>query len=287
MMRLFLTLLFFCAVAVFPYLSYSEDLIFYRMAHNEGTVSFFNFNAPLAHPMMREIALRTLRKPFYPDLVESEYYQLSITRGVLWQGAKVIQYDYAPLSADRFRHVLWVTEDLALVVKLEIYDNDNKLLYHAVRLSQHRASGNPVPVRNSSEQRKHYFGFTNQYTDNFLDGGMRMLFSDGLNRFSLFRAPVPEKAQSAAAMKTQDETDNKTSSKTENLIVYGNYVYNENRNGFRYTVVGTIPFENMAEMIAIIADRENTVKNSAAPEDTAQDNVSDKDADSSSDDISH
>ena len=109
-----------------------------------------------------------------------------------------------------------------------------------------------------------------------------MLFSDGLNRFSLFRSPVSEKSQPAAAVKTQDETDNKTQSKTEHLIVYGNYVYNENRNGFRYTVVGTIPFENMAEMVNIVTDYENTVKNSAAA-DKAPDNLSDKNADNSSD----
>ena len=229
-----------CLVLVFSSASQAEDTIFYRMAHKGETISFFSFNAPLVPPVARDIALMTLNKPFYPNHVNSEYYQLSITRGIIWQGMKVIQYDYAPLTNDRFRHILWTTENPESVVMLEVYDNDNKLLYGAIRLSQRVASSSPS-AKKTPEQHELYFGFAHQHTEVLKDGGIRLFFSDGLNKFSIFRSPIPAKASA--------ESNGKADFSKENLVLYGNYVYCESKNGFRYTVVGTIPFDKMAEMI--------------------------------------
>ncbi len=289
MRRLALPLLIFFMAAALPSISRAEDVIFFRMAHNDGTVSFFNFNTPFVPPMVQEIALMTLRKPFYPNLIESEYYQLSITHGVLWEGEKVVQYDYTPLLPDRFRHVLWVTEDLSSVVKLEIYDNNNKLLYCAICLSQHIPANAPPPIKKPSEQRAHYFGFVNQHTETQPDGGMRMLFTDGLNRFSVFRTPIPGKPQRTGTEKVS-ESDNKSGSQAERLIVYGNYVYNENRDGFKYTVVGTIPFDKMEEMIDMLPasalKNKKTIKNKDLAADSIADNISNSSSDNVSDNVS-
>ncbi|MDR0453926.1 MAG: hypothetical protein LBH05_03840 [Deferribacteraceae bacterium] len=280
MKRFCLPLLFICMAAVLPSVSFAEDIIYYRMAHNDGAISFFSFNTPFVPTVVRDIALMILQKPFYPSLVKSEHYQLAITYGVLWQGVKTVQYDYTPLAADRFRHILWVTEDSDSVLNLEIYDNDNKLLYGAVYLSQQgRVSGKkPPPLKNSPEPQKYYFGFTHQYTEIMQDNVMRMFFSDGLNRFSLFRSSLPAKQQPTAMNKILTESKRKDASKGEHLIAYGNYIYSENINGFRYTVVGTIPFDKMGEIVKIVAD-EKTLKNKNAETDNLSDNMSDKNLD--------
>lgn len=222
-------------VLVAPLTLSAEERIYFQVLSGEETVSFTNQAVSGVHPVLKDVALRTFTKPFSPELVKSDYYQLTVNRGIVWNGENLIQYDYMPLMKDRFRNVFWFTADGSGLVKSEIYDNDGRLLFSATCMT------NNMPVVPASsfvqlsmdESPLKFFGFANVYTESASDGTFRMTFTDGLNRFSLFRSLVKPKA-----LKEQ-----------EKMVMYGNYVFNKIHGDYKYTVVGTIPYYKMEEVV--------------------------------------
>ena len=223
---------------------FSQEIIYYNIFHNGASISFLNVLGSPAPPMAQEIALRILKQPFAPEKIKSEYYQISVNQGIVWQGKNVVQYDYTPIIPDRFRHVLWVLPESSEIVKLEIYDTEDQMVFCAICLECNNL--NTIRERQARraqrqekvENREIYNGFSVVSTSRTRCGNIRTSYSDGLNRFSIFKMPVS----------VQKNTE------PEKFVVYGNYVFNQDLNGFRYTVVGSIPFDKMTRMIQKIGE---------------------------------
>ena len=210
-----------------------ENLIFFRIVHENTVISFTNKPSPPVPPMVGAIAMRLFDQPFSTEMVDSAFYQVNVTRNVVWQGSHVIQYDYKPVASDRFRYVLWVAGK-ADVVKLEIYNTTGVMMFSGAYLDAGKLPGYSVPAFKKVEASKSFYGFSLVRTEEKDDGSIRMLFSDGLNRFSVFRERQTEARE------------------PDTRVVYGNNVYNVTRNGYMYTVVGSIPYEKMEEMLELI-----------------------------------
>ncbi|MDR2104555.1 MAG: MucB/RseB C-terminal domain-containing protein [Deferribacteraceae bacterium] len=213
----------------------AEEL--YKIADESGYIDYCTCKAaPLDIKDIRaqEIAKHIMHKRFAPEFIRNQFYQLSTLKGIIWQGDEIIQYDYKPLSKDRFRHLFWVNAATSDLLKLEIYDQENKLLFRGLDL------GGAHPYNPKSEKRPKervlkggYFGFVNIHREK-KDGDMeRLLFTDGLSRFSVFRSP-PAKQRGYA----------------EKLVVYGNYIYNVTTDNSSYTVVGSVPFAFMEDVVS-------------------------------------
>ncbi|MDR2884361.1 MAG: MucB/RseB C-terminal domain-containing protein [Deferribacteraceae bacterium] len=223
---------------IIPTIGLSDEIIYYNINHNGESLSFFNMLGAPVPPMVQEISRRTLRKPFMPKRIDPNRYKVSIVQNITWQGMTVTQYDYKPVINDRFRHILWVLPDTNEIVKLEIYDANDKLIYCAICL-EHDHSLQTNKTKEQPEERltaERFDGFVNVSKEEAADGYIRMLYSDGLNRFSVFRTPLKEAKKEA-----------------ERLVVYGNYLYNKDVGNFRYTVVGTIPYEKMEEFVNVLS----------------------------------
>ena len=224
-----LIFLFFSTEAI----CHEENLIFFRIVNDNTVISFTNKPSPPVPPMVGAIAMRLFDQPFSPEMVNSAFYQVNITKNVIWQGSQVVQYDYRPVAADRFRYVLWVA-GRADVVKLEIYNTTGVMMFSGAYLEADKLPGHNPPSFKKVENAKNYYGFTLLRTEEKDDGSIRMLFSDGLNRVSVFRERQTEERE------------------PNTRVVYGNNVYNVTRDGYMYTVVGSIPYEKMEEMLELI-----------------------------------
>ena len=210
----------------------ATDNIYFYMISDNKTYTFMNFTPQVA-PMMQDIAIMTLDRPFSSDLIHKDFYQLSITYGIVWNNFKAVQYDYKPLSDDRFRNVIWLTADKKAIIKVSIYDNAGRLIFDAICMNS------PIPIKETPDALVRalsrndfiYKGFALAHAEFGPNDTYKMLFSDGLNRFSVFKT---------LATKAEENRE---------MIIYGNYVYNKIVGDYIYTAVGTIPYEIMEEVI--------------------------------------
>ncbi|MDR2400127.1 MAG: MucB/RseB C-terminal domain-containing protein [Deferribacteraceae bacterium] len=192
----------------------------------------------------REIAKHIMHKRFSPEFIRSQFYQLNTTRGIIWQGDEIVQYDYKPLSKDRFRHLFWVNTANSGIVKLEIYDDENKLLFRGLNLNGADSPNHKFEYRQDRRQLQGgYFGFVNIHREMKGEKIERLLFTDGLSRFSVFRAP-PEKGRRSS----------------EKLVVYGNYIYSITTDNSSYTVVGSVPFSFMEDVVSKLDSNDEEFK---------------------------
>jgi negative regulator of sigma E activity len=117
-------------------------------------------------------------------------------------------------------------------MKLEIYDQENKLLFRGLDLDGMHAHNQKFDKQKPRVLKGGYFGFVNIHREK-KDGNMeRFLFTDGLSRFSVFRSP-PDKRRNS-----------------EKLVVYGNYIYTVTTDNSSYTVVGSVPFSFMEDVVS-------------------------------------
>lgn len=242
MIRLF-TYVFVMLMLLASHVQADDEIIFFRIVNDNQTLSFTNYSINIVPPMVQDIAMRTMMQRFSPEMIAKDYYQLTINRNIIWQSQNITQYDYNPLSKDRFRHILWLTEDLCCIVKHEIYNHEGELMFMAISMD---GQGMKLPENQEVAELKSdrmYYGFANMHTEEGPEGTFKMLFTDGINRFSVFRALI----------------DKKNQDKTEKLIVYGNNIYNTSSENYRYTVVGGIPFERMEDIISILIKEEHKI----------------------------
>lgn len=222
--------------------SYAAESIYFKIANDDGYINFLNVTDGSPQPMVNEIAVSIIKRSFTPSTVRGEYYDLSVSGGIQWKGAEMVQYDYNPRKKDRSRYVFWVDNVSGETLKLDIFDTGDTLLYSAIVLERSAESAEdpriapPPALKQLPPDVKGYLGFVNVQTQRSENGTARMHFTDGLNRFTVFRAPSDGKEDAG-----------------EKLVVYGNYVYNRNVAKFRYTVVGSIPFERMEEIVKMIS----------------------------------
>jgi sigma-E factor negative regulatory protein RseB len=188
---------------------------------------------------LQYLAVKLIEKTLDLEDIDSDYYQINIYYNVRFLDDNLNVYNFVPIFNDRFRHVVWVKGNL--VLREEVYDLFDKLLYYYVFLNYddskekikkiyRKVQVDTVPV-------SYYKGFNAIYikTENNI---MHVLYSDGLNRFSIFkkkfRKSIPE----------------------ENKIIFGNYVYRIAKNGYIYAIIGTIPFKEMKRFLYLYIKKE-------------------------------
>jgi sigma-E factor negative regulatory protein RseB len=153
----------------------------------------------------------------------------------------VTQYDFVPVLPDRFRHVVLVDEKWDHILRREVYDTHNKLIY---AYSYEDRVDEPAPfVEKPSftkyQHREEFPGFKRIFKRELEDGTVHSLYSDGLNRFSVF------------VKKTELNLEDSS------RIIYGNYVYRKKIGETLYTVVGTIPFPQMEKVVSRLTSKED------------------------------
>jgi hypothetical protein len=238
---------------VFPVicgLAGAEDNLLYKIADENGYINYCGCSTPqykggyAKDGNVREIAEHIMHKRFSPEFIRSQFYQLNTTKGIIWQGEEIIQYDYKPLGKERFRHVFWVGADKSNIVKLEIYDQENRLLFRGLDLEGRDIRSHKFDFKQKGGVLEGgYLGFVNIHRDRKGGNVERLLFTDGLSRFSVFRSP-PVKDRRGS----------------EKLVIYGNYIYNVTTDNSTYTVVGSVPFSFMEDVVSKLDSNDEEFK---------------------------
>ena len=188
---------------------------------------------------LQYLAVKLIEKTLDLEDIDSDYYQINIYYNVRFLDETLNVYNFVPIFNDRFRHVVWVKGNL--VIREEVYDLFDKLLYsyaflnyddreEKIRKIYRKVQVDTVPV-------SYYKGFNAIYikTENNI---MHVLYSDGLNRFSIFKKKYKKKLLE------------------ENRVIFGNYVYRITEKGYIYAVIGTVPFNEMKRFLNIYIKKE-------------------------------
>ena len=235
-MRLCFLILFI--ISILLDVAFAEK-IFFKIAVDDKHYSIFEYSD--TNNIVDEIHFvlgKFQTNIFELNKIKKDFYNILKRPDIKYDGKKLNVYELSPILKDRFVNVLWVCENL--VVRKEVYDLNGKLLYsygHSLSIPD---NFNDIFVKNSEVQEHMdnntitYKGFDLKLLKKLDNNSLHMLFSDGLNNFSIFITTPP------------------INSSEIKKIVFGNYVFSKNYDNSTYTVVGTIPFEEMENAINFV-----------------------------------
>lgn len=215
-------------------------MIFYKYAEGDGYSMYISSDEdnPENQSARDAIVRRLMGAVFSLADISKEFYRINVTPDIVFFGDRLTQYDIEPLSKDRFAHIIWV-DNLGRLIKTEVYDINKRLVLAFSRMD-FASSGKgsftglkgrrPVP----DADKPFYKGFYNVFNKRKPGGELHMFFGDGLNKFSVFIKP--------------ESLGNGSVSK----IIYGNYLLSKVVSGIEYTVVGSVPYGFMEDMIEVI-----------------------------------
>lgn len=189
---------------------------------------------------LQYLAFKLIEKYMNIADINSDYYQINIYYDVKFLDKKLDIYNFVPIFNDRFRHVIGVKNNL--IISEEVYDHLNMLLYSYALLNfdiDKEANVKKIYRRNyiDTVPLPCYKGFNAVYKKSENDI-LHVLYSDGLNRFSIFKKKI------------------RKSMPEENKIIFGNYVYRVAKNGYIYAIIGTIPFKEMKRFLYLYIKKE-------------------------------
>lgn len=216
-----------------------SDMIFYKYADGDGYSMYISADGKNPeNPSARDaIAKRLQGAKFSIANISKDYYEISITPNIKFFGEDITQYSVEPISKDRFSHIVWISNCGALI-KTEVYDTNKRLVFafSGVNFGARESVSPDRSERNfESENAKHFYkGYSHAFTKLMPGGVLHIVFADGINKFSVFLNPHP----------TGDGAVSK--------IVYGNYLLSKVVSGVEYTVVGSVPYPFMEEIIGVI-----------------------------------
>ena len=231
-------LLFFCAL-LFNTDAISADQIYFKIAVNEKSYSSFISNrVNIEKTPLNYMAARMRSAFFSPAEIAKDYYDVSVVSPMVYEGKDVVQYDIRPKYNDRFRQILIVDAKSGAVIHKDIYDTKGKLVFTFTSL-EYKSPEKPETKDAPAELKPVCIrGFCLAGDRMMKDGTRHMMLSDGVNKFSVFR----KKADGEVA-------DSKR-------LVYGNYVLRKKSGDYVFTLVGTIPFNEMDNIIENYASLE-------------------------------
>lgn len=237
-----LTLLL-CLLIV-AYSGYAAEQVYFKIAVNENDYStFLTERRRTRKKTLQYLATKMRQYVFHPGSLNRDYYTVTENRGIKYFDRDVVQYDITPVKHDRFRHVLLVDQKKDVVIRKEVYDTNGKLVFSFTSLDREStehvddADSHPDPdsdavhIAAASVHHDAFNGYFVTADRELKDGTKHISFSDGLNRFSIFRKKI-----------NTEPTEQKR-------ILYGNYIYRKKVGKELFTVVGTIPFEEMDDLI--------------------------------------
>ena len=166
---------------------------------------------------------------------KSNFYQINIKKNIKVLNKKISSFEISPVMNDRFKHIIWLYKN-NIIVRHEIYDLKGMLLYSFGYLNsfpEHKKSMVNIRKKHGATNsvNNKYKGFVLIYKRAIDNTVTHMLYSDGLNRFSLFEKKVYGK--------TRDYQK----------IMFGNYVLSKKHKNNLYIVIGTIPYDQMQEFL--------------------------------------
>lgn len=170
--------------------------------------------------------------------VSRDFYQIKIIPNVMFFGENLTQYNIEPLSKDRFSHTVWVNK-CGKLIKTEVYDLNGKLVF-AFGVMDLDAVDKSAPDVNKEKKLKRitdkpfYKGFYHAFTKKMPENVLHLVFIDGINKFSVFI------------------NFNPTGDGAVSKIIYGNYLLSQVVSGIEYTVVGSVPYSFMEEVIDVL-----------------------------------
>jgi hypothetical protein len=135
------------------------------------------------------LATHLIEKGLNIEDINTDYYQVNIYYNVHYLDRDLDIYNFIPIFNDRFRHVISVKNNI--VFGEEVYDLYNKLLYSYSFLKldigkQKKMKKKPPLLPKNSIILSYYKGFKPIYKK--VDKNiLHILYSDGLNRFYIFR----------------------------------------------------------------------------------------------------
>jgi len=223
-------ILLFCLVSIVGS-AYAAEQVYFKIAVNENDYStFLTDRISTQKETLQLLASKMRQEVFHPQHLNKKFYDVKVSKAIKYFDRDVVQYDIIPIFNDRFRHVVMVDEKNGLVIRKEVYDNNDKLVFSFTCLDEVE-SGLP-PQKATHIANPHLNDFYNGFflvSDRKLkDGTKHILLSDGLNKFSVFRKKVS----------SNELIEDKR-------ILYGNYIYRKVVGKELFTVVGTLPFKEM------------------------------------------
>jgi sigma-E factor negative regulatory protein RseB len=238
-------ILLFCLVG-FVGSAYSAEQVYFKIAVNENEYStFLTDRISTQKETLQLLAAKMRQELFHPDHLNHDYYHVHISSGIKYFDRSVVQYDIVPIYGDRFRHLVMVDEKNGYVVRKEVYDDNNKLVFSFTSLDE---TGEEMPPQvsgaaASEPMHEFYNGFYLIADRELKDGTKHIILSDGINKFSVFR----KKVSSFEPVKQE-------------RVLYGNYIFRKIVGKELYTAVGTLPFKDMEHFIDKIATPEESKK---------------------------
>jgi len=222
------------------------DRIFFKIAVDDSHYSTFEFSEiENINKNLHFIFSRYQDLFFDINNAKKEFYNIRKKPDIKFNGKSVNVYELFSVLKDRFSQTLWLSENF--VVRKEVYDLKGKLMYaygHAADVpDKHNFEfSDETNVSRSDYSELTYKGFDVKYIKRLKNGAVHILYDDGVNTFSVF-ITVP------AVMKEQVKR-----------IILGNYVYSVNYDNATYTVVGTIPYNEMDNVIKFISNKKLDIK---------------------------
>jgi len=215
---------------------------FFKIAVDNSSYSSFILKSLKNTEIQTHFIIQKIRENYFDiSSVDKNYYQVSIERGVSLFNKKLLLYELNPTFSDRFKHVIWVTND-NIVVRKEVYNLNNKLMlsYGYVDELPKVEPGPPPALHKSSgcDRSLNFRGFELYGCKRIDKNTKHLIFSDGLNKFSVF------------------VDKNVEVKKVSKKVIMGNYVYRKSLAGHTYTVVGSVPFKIMKDVITYINNKE-------------------------------
>jgi|Wag4MinimDraft_12_1082652.scaffolds.fasta_scaffold00066_16 sigma-E factor negative regulatory protein RseB len=218
--------------------------IFFKIANDNSTYSTFIVKGQENMEIQTHLMIKRMKDNYFNiSNVDTNFYQITINRGTVLFNNKIIVYELIPTFNDRFKHVVWITED-NVIVRKEVYDLKGKLMFsygyvdELPHIKQGHKSRKRTVDNNICSEIGEFIGFKVigcRYLD---EDTKHVVYSDGLNKFSIF---IDEGAE---------EKINKKK------VVLGNYVYRKSIGHNVYTAVGLIPFDTMDRVIKYINSKE-------------------------------
>lgn len=225
--------------------SYAGEQVYFKIAINDSTYStFLNDNVGIEKPTASYLASKMRDQKFTLSEIDKAYYDVTNVTQMRFAGREVTQYDIRPKYGDRFRQVLLVGNSDGYIIHKDIYDVSGKLIFSFTSLEPEKKEEKPEMQGSASagfskSKAPCLKGFCVVGSRILKDGTRHIMLSDGLNKFSIFvkkiSADVPPSRR----------------------IIYGNYVLRKKAGDTLFTLVGTVPFNEMEFMVENYASLED------------------------------
>jgi sigma-E factor negative regulatory protein RseB len=173
------------------------------------------------------------------NAISKDYYNIKIKEGFKQDNKPITQYELSPIHKDRFPQIINTYGNL--IVRREVYDTNNKLIYaygYTEKIPEMQPTKKEKKDISLEKDTIIYKGFHGKLIKKLEDNTIHYIFNDGLNKFSLF------------IKKSNNELQ---STKT---IIYGNYLMSKKIDDIQYTIIGTIPFEEMENFLTYITTKD-------------------------------